>query len=134
MAVTKTRICSKNFKYFNLRKPNKTNDNWHIAEAIITVNTDRVRREEKIRGDEGIRVIETIAYSTERTNDTQMCHINEAMDKLNDIYNGNTMIADMDKDVEYFKKKLKEYFNAKIAEEQKKINDIRNKISIVNDI
>lgn len=130
--INRKYIGTKNFKYFNLRKPTKHDKNWHIVEIIIAVNKYKVHVAEY---DENL-VTEQYDYAIKDGTNTDNININinEAMANRNNIYNGNIMIADMNKTVEYFKEKMTEYYEAKIAEEEKKIADIRNKISIVNDI
>jgi hypothetical protein len=132
VVINREYIGTKNFKYFNLRKPTKHDKNWHIAEIIIAVNKYKVRVAEY---DENL-VTEQYDYAIKDGTNTDNININinEAMANRNNIYNGNIMIADMNKTVEYFKEKMTEYYEAKIAEEEKKIADIRDKISIVDDI
>lgn len=122
-------IGDRTYKYFGLRKPGKKQDEWHIVEIPYPVAVHEYQL-----NDDG-EMVTFYDYTRIDDNTPRLTHIDrDIKHNLNNISSGSYMIADMDKDVEYFKTKMKEYICSNIAKEQETIEYLKYVVSLLDNL
>ena len=120
-------IEDRTYKYFGLRKPSKKHDEWHIVEIPYPVAVHEYQLD-----DDG-KMLTFYDYTCIDDKAPQLAHIDRDIRyNLNNISSGSYMIADMDKDVEYFKTKMKEYICSNIAKEEENIKYLKYIVSLLD--
>ena len=123
-------IRKETYKYFSYRKGSNKDPKWHIRTAILYVG---IYKDSYIDPDHKRKeYTHFIVYNEKEAG--YSTSISADLEFLNEVRQGSYMIADMDKGIEYFKEKMREYFDNKAAEAQKKLDEFSYKKSLLDNV